>query len=197
MREMIKLLVIVLIFSAVSGGLLAALHGGTLERIEYQELLYVRGPALKQVMEGSSNDPLTDRFKLMDGEEERAFYVGVFDGKANVVAFESFGKGYEDEIGVIVGVNLETDKIVGIGITTNKETPGVGKRIETDSPFKSQFEGLPIKDPFKIRGDGGQVDAVSGASFSSRGVCGALNESAEIYMRLKADILEKMKAFKA
>jgi electron transport complex protein RnfG len=197
MREMIKLLAVVLIFSAVSGGLLAALYGGTLERIEYQELLYVRGPALKQVMQGSSNDPLTDRFKLADGEEERAFYVGVFDGKANVVAFESFGKGYEDEIGVIVGVNLETDKIVGIGITTNKETPGVGKRIETDSAFKSQFEGLPIKDPFKIRGDGGQVDAVSGASFSSRGVCGALNESAEIYMRLKADILEKMKAFQA
>ena len=197
MREMIKLLVIVLIFSAVSGGLLAALHGGTLERIEYQELLYVRGPALKQVMQGSSNDPLTDRFKLMDGEKERAFFVGVFDGKANVVAFESFGKGYEDESGVIVGVNLETDKIVGIGITTNRETPGVGKRIETDSAFKSQFEGLPIKDPFKIRGDGGQVDAVSGASFSSRGVCGALNASAEIYMRLKADILEKMKAFQA
>jgi len=197
MREMIKLLAIVLIFSAVSGGLLAALHGGTLERIEYQELLYVRGPALKQVMEGSSNDPLTDRFKLTDGEEERAFFAGVFDGKANVVAFESFGKGYEDEIGVIVGVNLETDKIVGIGITTNKETPGVGKRIETDSGFKSQFEGLSIKDPFKIRGDGGQVDAVSGASFSSRGVCGALNASAELYMRLKADILEKMKAFQA
>ena len=42
MREMIKLLAVVLIFSAVSGGLLAALHGGTLERIEYQELLYVR-----------------------------------------------------------------------------------------------------------------------------------------------------------
>ncbi len=158
MREMIKLLAIVLIFSAVSGGLLAALHGGTLERIEYQELLYVRGPALKQVMQGSSNDPLADRFKLTDGEEERAFFVGVFDGKANVVAFESFGKGYEDQIGVIVGVNLETDKIVGIGITTNRETPGVGKRIETDSVFKSQFRGLPIKDPFKIRGDGGQVE---------------------------------------
>ncbi len=197
MREIIKLLAIVLIFSAVSGGLLAALHGGTLERIEYQELLYVRGPALKQVMQGSSNDPLTDRFKLKNGEEEMAFFVGVFDGKANVVAFESFGKGYEDEIGVIVGVNLETDKIVGIGITTNKETPGVGKRIETDSGFQSQFVGLSIKDPFKIRGDGGQVDAVSGASFSSRGVCGALTASAEIYMRLKADILEKMKAFKA
>lgn len=195
MRETIRLLAVVLIFTGFSGGLLAALHGATLERIELQELKFVRGPALMKVMEGSSNDPMVDRFKLMDGDEERKFYAGVFDGKANVVALEGFGTGYEGKIGVLVAINLETDEIVGIGVTTLSETPGVGARVKTDPAFNSQFKGLSMKTPFQTRGDGGEIDGVSGASLSSRGVCRALNESADIYLRLKADILEKMKAF--
>lgn len=195
MREMLKLLIAVAVFSAASGGLLAAIQSGTKERIEYQQLKFVKGPALQQILEGCSNDPLNDRFKLLDGKEERSFFVGVFDGKANTVALESFGKGYGGDIGVIVAVNLETDKIVGIAVTTHSETPGLGSRAKTDPDFSAQFKGLPIKDPFKVKADGGQIDALSGATFSSRGVCGAVVGSSEIYTRLKKDIQNKVKGF--
>ncbi len=196
MREMIRLLVVVAVFSAVSGGLLAAIQNGTRDRIEYQQLKFVKGPTIQQILEGSSNDPLVDRFKLPDGKEERSFFVGVFDGKANIVALEAFGKGFDGDIGVIVAVNVENDEIVGIGVTTHSETPGVGSKIKTNPSLSEQFKGLPIKEPFKVKADGGQIDAISGATVSSRGVCGAVVDSAEIYMRLKRDIIEKLKAFK-
>lgn len=196
MREMIRLLVVVAVFSAVSGGLLAVVQKGTKDRIEYQQLKFVKGPTIQQILEGSSNDPLVDRFKLPDGKEERSFFVGVFDGKANIVALEAFGKGFGGDIGVIVAVNVENDEIVGIGVTTHSETPGVGSRAKTDPSLSEQFKGLPIKEPFKVKSDGGQIDAISGATVSSRGVCSAVVDSAEIYMRLKKDIIEKLKAFK-
>ena len=196
MREMIRLLVVIAVFSAVSGGLLAAIQSGTKDRIEYQQLKFVKGPTIQQILEGSSNDPLVDRFKLPDGKEERSFFVGVFDGKANVVALEAFGKGFGGDIGVIIAVNVENDEIVGIGVTTHSETPGVGSKVKTDTSISEQFKGLPIKEPFKVKADGGQIDAISGATVSSRGVCGAVVDSAAIYMRLKKDIIEKLKAFK-
>jgi electron transport complex protein RnfG len=196
MREMIRLLVVIAVFSAVSGGLLAAIQSGTKERIEYQQLKFVKGPTIQQILEGCSNDPLVDRFKLTDGKEERNFFVGVFDGNANTVALETFGKGYGGDIGVIIAINVENDEIVGIGVTTHSETPGLGSRAKTDPGFSEQFKGLPIKEPFKVKADGGKIDAISGATFSSRGVCSAVVDSADIYMRLKKEIIQKIKAFK-
>jgi electron transport complex protein RnfG len=196
MREMVRLLVVIAVFSAFSGALLAAIESGTRERIEYQQLKFVKGPAIKRILEGCTNDPLEDRFKLPDGDVERNFFVGVFDGKPRAVALESSGKGYGGDIGVIVAVNLENDQIVGVGVTTHSETPGVGSQAKDDPTFSEQFKGLSVKDPFRVKADGGQIDAVSGATISSRGVCGAVSTSADIYMRLKDDIIEKINGLK-
>jgi electron transport complex protein RnfG len=194
MRNILKLFVTVAIFSCFSGALLAAVQSGTEARIEYQQLKFVKGPVLQEIMAGSSNEPLDDRFKIQDGEEERSIFVGVFDGKRNTVAFETFGKGYGGDIGVMVAVNLENDEIVGVGVTTHSETPGLGARVKTESDFSAQFQGLSIQKPHKVRGDGGNIDAVSGATISSRGVCNAVNSAEAIYQRLKPQIMEKVKA---
>jgi len=194
MREMIRLFIVILLFSCVSGGLLAVVRSGTQERIEYQQLKFVKGPTIKQIMEGCSNDPLSDRFKIMDGDKERSFFVGEFDGKRSVVAFESYGKGFGGDIGVIVAINVETDEIVGIGVTTHSETPGLGSRAKSEPGLSEQFKGLSIKEPFKVTADGGKIDAISGATMTSRGVCGAVVISAGIYDRLKNEILKKIKA---
>jgi electron transport complex protein RnfG len=193
---MIKLFLAVVIFSSVAGLVLAAVKSGTQERIELQQLKYVKGPAILQILDGCSNDPLKDRFKIKDGDVERSFFVGVFDGKPDVVAFETSGGGFGGDIGVMTAVNLDTDKLVGVGVTTHSETPGVGSRTKTDPSFSKQFKGLPIKANFKIKGDGGDVDALSGATVSSKGVCAALTKTAEIYGRLKSEIEEKAKTVK-
>jgi len=193
MRDMIKLILAVLLFSAFSGGLLAALNNGLKDRIEYQELKFVKGPTLKEIMEGSSNDPLSDRFTLKDGDTERSFFVGEFDGKRNTVAFETFGKGFGGNIGVIVAINIEEDKLVGIGVTTHSETPGVGSRTKTDPAFRGQFKGMSLDNQFKIKADGGDIDALTGATVSSGGVTGAVFEATQIYSRMKNEIVNKIK----
>jgi Na+-translocating ferredoxin:NAD+ oxidoreductase subunit G len=197
MRQMIKLFASVLVFSAVSGGLLAGVKSATQERIEYQQIQFVKGPAILKVLKGCTNNPLNDRFKIKDGKVDRTFCVGVFEGKANTVVFESKGKGYGGELAIVVAVNLETDKIVGVAVTTHRETPGVGSRTASDPSFTAQFKGNPIQEPFKVRSEGGKIDAVSGATVSSRGVTGAVVASAEIYMRLKKSVVEKVKSIKS
>ena len=192
MRDMIKLFIVVALFSAIAGGLLAKVREATAERIEIQQLTFVKGPTIDQILEGSSNNPLEDRFKLPDGERDIDFFVGEFDGKRNTIAFEAFGKGFSGDIGVMVAVNLETDEIVGIGLTTHSETPGVGSKAKTDPGFADQFAGQSLTEPFSVKADGGPVDAVSGATITSRGVCAAVVSSADIYSRLKDEILKNI-----
>ena len=193
MREMLKLFIAVVVFSCLSGGVLAAIQNVTKDRIEYQQLKFVKGPTIKTIMEGCSNDPLIDRLRIVDEAKEMHFFLGKFEGKPNAVAFETFGKGFGGVMGVIVAVDLENDKIIGIGVTTHSETPGVGSRAKTDPEFAAQFKGLSIIEPFKVKADGGQIDALSGATISSRGVCGAVVEAGAVYKKLKPTIIEKMK----
>jgi electron transport complex protein RnfG len=197
MREMIKMIVVLLVLSSFSGGLLAAIKNGTKDRIENQQLTFVKGPAIKSILEGSSNDPIKDRFKIEDADGvERNFFIGRFNGEANTIAFESAGKGFGGDIGLMVGVNTKDDKIVGVGVTTHSETPGVGSKAKTDPAFSGQFKGLSLMDTFKVKPDGGQVDAISGATVTSRGVSMALTDAGKIYQRLKPKIEDKLKQFK-
>ncbi|MEA3417524.1 MAG: RnfABCDGE type electron transport complex subunit G [Thermodesulfobacteriota bacterium] len=193
MREIIKMIVVLTVLSAFSGGLLAAIRGGTKDRIEAQQLEFVKGPSIRNILEGCSNDPIVDRFKIKDGDIERSFFVGVFDGKANKVAFESAGKGFGGDIGLMVGVNIDNDKIIGIDVTTHSETPGVGSKAKTDPKLSNQFKELDLVKTFKVKPDGGEIDAMSGATVTSRGVCVGVTEAGNIYKRLKPQIAEKIK----
>jgi len=195
MRELIKMVVVLTVLAAFSGGLLAGLRNGTAAQIEKQQLEFVKGPAIKKILEGASNDPIADRFKILDGDVERSFFVGKFDGKADTVAFESFGKGYGGDVGLMVAVKLDTDKIVGIEVTTHSETPGLGAMAKDDPAFTSQFEGFSITEPVKVTNDGGQVNAISGATITSRAVCKATTDAGNIYKKLKPQLSEKIKEF--
>ena len=195
MRELIKMVVVLTVLAAFSGGLLAGLRNGTAAQIEKQQLEFVKGPAIKKILEGASNDPISDRFKILDGDVETSFFVGKFDGKANTVAFESFGKGYSGDIGLMVGVNIVTDKIVGIEVTTHSETPGLGAMAKDDPGFTSQFKGFSITEPFKVTNDGGQVNIISGATITSRAVCAAATDAGNMYQKLKPQLTEKIEEF--
>ncbi len=192
MREILKLFIVVAIFSAVAGWALAAVQNATEERIEGQVLKYVTGPAIEELFEGSENNPLEDRFKVADGEDEIAVYVAEFDGKRNTVAFESSGMGFDGKVGVMVGFNLDKDELVGMRVTTHTETPGVGARATSDTAFIDQFNGMSVDSGFKVKPDGGDIDALSGATITSRGVSAGVADSVEKYKRLKEEIQKNM-----
>ena len=196
MNEMIKMVVVLTVLSSFSGGLLAALNNGTKERIANQELQFVKGPAISSILEGASNDPISDRFTLKKGEMEMSFFVGAFDGEPQALVFETYGKGYGGDVGLMVGLDLKNDTLVGVGVTTHAETPGMGAKAKDDPSFVTQFKNLALDRPFKVTSDGGQISAISGATITSRAVCSATNEAVKIYGDLKPQLVEKIKAYK-
>ncbi len=197
MNEMIKMVVVLTLLSTISGGLLAAVRNSTSEQIEIQQLQFVKGPAIRGILSGSSNDPIADRFNLADGKKELTFFVGKFNGKPDTVVLENLGRGgYGGDIGVMVGVNLDTDKIVGVAVTTHSETPGLGARAKDDPKFVAQFKGAPVAETVKVTGDGGPINAISGATITSRAVCGGVSEALNQYRKLKPQIEEQIKAFR-
>jgi electron transport complex protein RnfG len=197
MREMIKMVIVLTLLATFSGSLLAAIHSKTKDRITNQILKFVKGPAIRKIFKEASNDPIVDRFDIKDGDETRSFFVGVFEGEPRAVAFETFGKGgYGGEVGLMVGIDVKEDKLVGVGVTTHAETPGMGAKAETDPSFVAQFEDLSLEDPFKVTQDGGTINAISGATLTSRAVSLAATEASGIYQKLKPQIEEKLKNFK-
>ena len=197
MREIIKMVVVLTILSCFSGGLLAYINTATEDRIESQILEFVKGPAVRSIFENASNDPIADRIQIKDGEIEHTFFVAVIDGEPRGVAFETFGKGgYGGDVGLMVGIDVKDDKLIGAGVTTHAETPGMGAKAKSDPSFVAQFQGLAVKDPIKVTKDGGTINAISGATLTSRAVSSAATEAGQIYQQLKPQITEKLKEFK-
>jgi electron transport complex protein RnfG len=196
MREMIKMVIVLTILSCFSGGLLAYIRNGTQERIDNQVLEFVKGPAVRAIFEGATNDPIADRFTLKDGEMEMTFFVGVIDGEPRGIAFETAGKGYGGDVGLMVGIDIKEQQLLGVGVTTHAETPGMGARAKTDPNFAAQFIGLPIAQPFKVTQDGGGINAISGATITSRAVSTAASEASEIYKKQKSELDQKVQGFK-
>jgi len=192
MREMINMVVILLVLCVASGSLLAAVKNGTNERIENQVLNFVKGPAIRSIMEGAANDPISDRFSLKVGEKDQSFFVGVFDGEATSVAFETVGKGYGGDVGLMVGIDVKNGELLGVGVTTHAETPGMGALAKDDPKFSAQFKGLPLQDKYAV--GGGQINAISGATITSNAVCQAASDAVKIFKELKPQLSEKMKA---
>ena len=188
MRDIIKLFLVVAAFGAVAGGVLASVRDATFDRIESQIWKYETGTAIEELFEGCTNDPKEDQFILTDGQNEIKVFIAEFDGKRNVVAYETTGKGYDGKIGVMVGYNLDKDELVGMRVTTHTETPGVGSRAKTEAGFIEQFNGMSINSAFKVRSDGGDIDAMSGATVTSKGVSAGITDSIEKYKRLKEEI---------
>ncbi len=116
------------------------------------------------------------------------------DGKTILgYAFPVGGPGFWGPIFGMVAVDSEASKILGIAFYKHAETPGLGGRI-TEDWFKAQFKGLPIfpieegKKIFYLKPEGtgeapNELDAITGATGTSRGVEGFLNNELDRYLR--------------
>jgi len=106
---------------------------------------------------------------------ENDIYMIYADGAEIGFAFLAIGKGYGGNIDILVGLEDETT-IKGVTIISHLETPGLGARV-TESSFRDQFAGLNIDD-VALKGDDGQIDAITGATISSRAVIDAVRATA-------------------
>jgi len=192
LRDLVRMVVVLTVICTTSGVVLSYVNKATVAPREYQLLKYVQEPSIKAVL-GSfnyDNDPIQDRLEVIVGKDEEGhpLKVTVFPakkgGKVLGVAYASKAKGYHDMIEVMVGVGPNA-KLSGISIMSHSETPGLGARI-TEPQFTEQFAGLDLQTA-KLTADGGQVDAVSGASYSSRGVVTAVDKALQEFAAIKKE----------
>ena len=90
-------------------------------------------------------------------------------------AFLAVGKGYGGLIDILVGLENETT-IKGVTIISQLESPGLGARI-AESSFTDQFAGANFAD-VALSQKGGEIDAITGATISSRAVVDAIRATA-------------------
>jgi electron transport complex protein RnfG len=90
-------------------------------------------------------------------------------------------KGYDaTQIQLMVGI-LPDMTIRNISVVQQKETPGLGTKM-TEPKFKEQFFGKnPEQYQLKVKKDGGQVDAITAATISSRAFCEAVQRACDTY----------------
>lgn len=189
MREMVNMVVVLTVITAVSGSILSVLKAGTEDRIENQILKFQKAPAIEAIFTDAANDPLKDRFSIQSGDREITFFPSKLKDGSKAVAFETKGTGFGGDVGLMVGINIATDQIVKVRVTTHSETPGVGSRAKDNTDFVSQFSSMNVAETvFKVKKDDGAISAMSGATVTSRGVCTAAGKAKELYMDLKSKI---------
>ncbi|MEN3202801.1 MAG: RnfABCDGE type electron transport complex subunit G [Atribacterota bacterium] len=103
-------------------------------------------------------------------------YEAIKGGKRQGIVVKVASTGYGGPIVLLIGVDTEKGTITGIRVLEHQETPGLGSNVAAE-PFLSQFLGKPLTSPFTI---GEDVQAVSGATISSRAVARACGKVAEL-----------------
>ena len=192
MREMLSMIVVLTVLTAVSGGLLAAVKVKTEPQIEEQVLKFQKAPAIEAIFADATNDPIQERFNVKtEGIELQVFPTTLADG-VKAVAFEAKGTGFGGPIGLMMGVNLDTDEIIAVRVTTHSETPGIGSRAKEDLSFVTQFVGMTMASNFGVKNQGGDIDAMSGATVTSVGVSQAAVAAQDLYKKLKPEIVKQM-----
>ena len=118
---------------------------------------------------------------LPGGGEEIADYPAVdlvskvYKGE-NGYAIQTTPGGFDNTITMMVGVDKD-GKVLGISIVSHTETAGLGAVAAAGTPageaFRSQFVG--VSGSAAVSKDGGELDAITGATITSRAICEGVN----------------------
>jgi electron transport complex protein RnfG len=184
------MVVVLVVICSTSGVVLSYVNEATKAPREYQYIKFVQEPSMKAVLPGYENDPIKERLQVAVGKDkegnpvEKVVFPARKNGETIAVAYSSAAKGYHDLIEIMVGVGPE-GKLTGISIMSHTETPGLGARI-MEPAFTEQFAGLDLETA-KLAAEGGQVDALSGATYSTVGVINAVDQALKQFAQIKKE----------
>lgn len=152
----------------------------TLERIP--ELIWGADPAGKLSDRKAAMDITPGRVTIQkDGKTAQySLFRVVHEGKPAGWVIKAGGQGYADKIEVLIGLDSDVETITGLFILEQKETPGLGNKI-TFPRWRNQFVRKKTDTPLVV-GKGqsrtsGTIDAVTGATISSRSVTAIVNRT--------------------
>ncbi len=171
MRNMILSLFLI---SATMSAALAYVYMLTKDQIE-QSQKQKEVNAIKSVLPEFTNDPTQAKLEV-DG---LTIYTALNSQDTIGFAVKSnTNKAFSGTFTIMVGF-LKDGTIYNVEIIDQKETPGLGDKIKTrwKDQFKSKNPGSFI---MKVKKDGGDVDAITAATISSRAFCDAVDKAYKI-----------------
>jgi len=178
--------------SLVCGVLIVGTNMSTIARIHKNQEIIMREsvahlvPGLqKQIIYGVGDSGALTILPSVEGENVKRFFAG-YDGSGKFlgVAIEASDRGYADVISAMYAYNPSKKIITGFQVVDMRETPGLGNRIGSDPKFAENFEELDATHPIKTVKHGTkqnpwEIDAISGATLSSRAVGRMLQKSVQ------------------
>lgn len=178
---MIMVLLLICLISSAAVGVVYRLTKDTIVKAKTEKI----NNAIANVL-----PPFTDILPAkdidVDGETVKIYTANSGSDLAGY-AVESFSKdGFGGIIKIMVGFT-PGGSINKIAVVSHNETPGLGDKIDASkSDFPLQFEG---KDPatyrLAVKKDGGDVDAITASTISSRAFVDAVKRASEILTKNK------------
>ena len=184
MNKIIKNTIILTVITLVSGLLLGLAYEVTKDPIAQSE-----ENAKREAWQAVFPDASADAFEQIDVDQDIAASVikdlgisatidevcTVDGGDTGYVITATDGEGYGGDIQVTVGITAD-GTVSGVSFLSISETAGLGMKA-TEPSFYEQYVGVQAEQ-FYVSKDGGQgepIDALSGATITTRAVTGAVN----------------------
>jgi len=144
-----------------------------------------KNAAIQQVVPEFTNEPNEESFKVEVEGDTLTVYPAKQDDKLVGAAISTFSnQGYSGLIRVMVGFNAD-GTIHNISVLEHQETPGLGDKIDkAKSDWSEQFnDKRPGDFELRVRKDGGDVDAITAATISSRAYCDAVRRAYQAFKK--------------
>jgi electron transport complex protein RnfG len=135
------------------------------------------------------------------------FYAG-YDaaGQLAGIAAEGVAKGYADNVRILFAYDPTRARITGFSVVSSRETPGIGDKILVNKDFLENFPlEAKLADDLKSlahdiktvkhgsKANPWEVDAIAGATITSRAVGKAINDAAQALLPRIAPSLDQLK----
>ena len=180
----------------VSGLILVLIFLGTESRIQKNRAEALRRAVFRVVPGAKTIEPYAlkdDTLVPFEGApgvptEEELVYRGIAeDGTPLGFAIPAEGAGFQDTIKILYGFDPSRRAVIGMAVLESRETPGLGDKIDFDPAFQANFEELKVEPQIELVKKGektqpNQVDAITGATISSRAVVTILGQSTKRWM---------------
>lgn len=164
--SMVVSLLVITLVSGLSLGFVNDLTAGPKAKAKLEKKI----KALQLVLPTFDNNPVEEVSKIKSElakdsiEMYPAFAENNFVGAAVIGSSE---KGFSGLVKLMIGFT-ENGQIQNIEVLEQKETPGLGTKMK-DEKFLKQFRGMdPSTYNLKVKKDGGDVDALTGATITTR-----------------------------
>ena len=161
-----RLTLTLLMITAVMAAALAVVNRVTAPVIDKSNEAKIQA-AIEQVLPGGG--------KSIDFTEKTGLVTGLWASDAGY-AVQVAPSGFDGEITMMVGIGKD-GKVLGISIISHTETAGLGAVAAAENAkgqaFRDQFIGMDSS--VAVTKDAGDVDAITGATVTSRAICAGIN----------------------